>query len=173
MIFAYDWTVFPLLGELCPTPHLNFLAYCTVCPVLVQSPKSFTLLVGFCCCMFGCSFVYFVFPIFLVAFRICKLWRSVLLFYRFYILSFLMGNCRGVLWWICTHISSNLVSCCYLMVWGVCFFFGFVVFVFVLGWSRIHLDFVRECCLSVVESLVLFLLSMRNVMFLGVSVFWE
>ena len=40
----------------------------------------YCFVVGFFCCMFVCSFEYFVFPIFLVAFRICKLWRSVLLF---------------------------------------------------------------------------------------------
>ena len=98
---------------------------------------------GFCCCMFGCFFVYFVFPIFLVAFQICRLWRSVLLFYICCILCFLLIYYRGVLCWICIHISSSLGSCCYLMVWVVCFFFVFVVFVFVLGWSRIHLDYVR------------------------------
>ena len=43
--------------------------------------------VGFCCYMvLGCFFVCFVFLLFLVEYRICTLWRSVLLFYRCYIL---------------------------------------------------------------------------------------
>ena len=41
----------------------------------------YCFVVGLCCCMFGCFFVFFVFPIVLMAFRICKLWRSDLLFF--------------------------------------------------------------------------------------------
>ena len=79
-----------------PLGLVHFLELIVGCCVLFQCllVVASCSVVGFYCrCSFGCFFVYFVFPIFLVVCQICRLLHSALFSCKCYILCFSQGSC--------------------------------------------------------------------------------